>query len=146
MAALQRAKASVRSQSQLQPVPLSLPLFIYSQSLFLSFSHTVFLDNLFPAEHPILNLLSTVSHIESTLLLLFLPLNSVLSTLTCFFLSWLSEVEVDWGLVAHRRDKTSKSRPLIYPGGVALRLRRFMAVSHVVAFKEPGFKNVGHLK
>lgn len=30
--------------------------------------------------------------------------------------------------------------------GVALRLGRFMAVSHVAAFKEPGFKNVGHLK
>lgn len=46
----------------------------------------------------------------------------------------------------HRRDKTSKSGTLIYPGGVALRLRRFMVVSHVIAFKEPGFKNVGHLK
>lgn len=56
----------------------------------------------------------------------------------------LAEVEVDdGGRLVH---KTSKSRPLIYPGGVALRLRRFMAVSHVVAFKEPGFKNVGHLK
>lgn len=148
MAALQRAKSSVRSQSQLQPVPLSLPLFIYSQSFFLSFSHTVFLNNLFPAEHPIFNLLSTISHFELTLRLLFLPLNLALSTLTCSFLSW-SSIGGGWGggvCWLHRRDKTSKSRPLIYPGGVALHLRGFMVVSHVVAFKEPGFKNVGHLK
>lgn len=82
MAALQRAKTSVRSQSPLKPVPFSLPLSICSQSLLLFFSHTVFLDNLFPAERPIFNSLSTVSHFESMPLLLFLPLN--LSTLTCF--------------------------------------------------------------
>lgn len=82
MAALQRARASVRSQSPLKPVPFSIPLSICSQSLLLFFSHTVFLDNLFPAERPIFNSLSTVSHFESMLLLLFLPLN--LSTLTCF--------------------------------------------------------------
>lgn len=31
-------------------------------------------------------------------------------------------------------------------GGVTLRFRCLAAVSHVPAFKEPGFKNVGHLK
>lgn len=68
----------------------------------------------------------------------FLPLNQALSTLP---------VHPNlWGAGAYRTDKTSEFRPLIYSGGVALRLRRFMAVSHVVAFKEPGFKNVGHLK
>lgn len=48
--------------------------------------------------------------------------------------------------LTHRRDKPSKSRPLVYPGGVALRWGRFTAVSRVVAFKEPGFENVGHSK
>lgn len=43
-------------------------------------------------------------------------------------------------------DKTSKSRTFIYPRGVVLHSRRFMSVSHVLAFKESGFKNVGHLK
>lgn len=54
MAALQRAKSSVRSQSQLQPVPLSLPLSICSRSLFLSFSHTVFFRQPIPCRtsHP----------------------------------------------------------------------------------------------
>lgn len=117
---------------------------ICSKSLFLSFSHTVFLNNLFPAEHPIFNWLSTVSYFEWTHLLLFLPLSLATSTLTCSFLSWSSKGG-GAGLL-HRRDKTSESRPLIYSGGVTLRLRRFAAVSHVVAFKEPGFKNVGHLK
>lgn len=62
MAALQRVKSSVRSQSLLEPVPLFLPLSIWSQSLFPLFSHTVLLEGLFPVERPIFNSLSTVSH------------------------------------------------------------------------------------
>lgn len=66
----------------------SLSLFLYlclsALSLYSSLSPTLsFLDNLFPAEHPICNSLSTISHFESTLLLLFLPLKLALYTLTC---------------------------------------------------------------
>lgn len=50
------------------------------------------------------------------------------------------------GAGADRGDKTPEYRPLLYSGSVALRSRRLAAVSHVRAFKEPGFKNVGHLK
>lgn len=67
MAVLQRTKSNVRSQ----PPVLCLPLSICSQSSLLSFSHTVFFNNLFLSECPIFNLLSTVSYFESTLLILF---------------------------------------------------------------------------
>lgn len=50
------------------------------------------------------------------------------------------------GAGADRGDKTPEYRPLLYSGGVVLPSRRLAAVSHVRAFKEPGFKNVGHLK
>lgn len=43
---------------------------IYLPSL-LSYSHTIFINNLFLSECPILNLLSTVSYFESTFLILF---------------------------------------------------------------------------
>lgn len=71
MAALQRAKSNVRSPSELQPVLLCLPLTDCSQSLFFAFSHTVSLNCLFPPEHPIFIVLSTVSRFEWTVLLLF---------------------------------------------------------------------------
>lgn len=65
---------------------LSLILYVCLSAL-LSFSHTVFLDNLFLSERPIFNTLSTVSYFESTLLLLFYlstrPSPPYLSTLTC---------------------------------------------------------------
>ena len=50
------------------------------------------------------------------------------------------------GAGADRGDKTPEYRPLPYSWGVVLRSRRLAVVSHVRPFKEPAFKNVGHLK
>lgn len=115
-----------------------LSLFLYLCLIPLILPHCLFRQHI-PCTTSHLHIAS-ISRFELALHILFLPLNLAL---TCSFLSWANG---GGGLLVHRRDKTSKSRPLIYPGGVALRLRRFMVVSHVVAFKGPGFKNVGHLK
>lgn len=65
-----------------------------------------FLEYLFPVEHPIFNLLSTVS----------LPHCRALSTRPVSF----SPAPAEAGGGLHRRDKTSKSRTFIYPRGVTL--------------------------
>lgn len=61
MADLQRAKCSVRSRPQLQPVPLSLTVYVLSA---LSSSHSptlVVLDQQFPLERPTFISLSSIS-------------------------------------------------------------------------------------
>lgn len=87
MASLQRAKSSIRSSSQLRPVPVfSISGLLWS----LSFSHSPtqsFLGCVFPLEHPIFSLLSTISHFYLKGPCLFL-LNLAHSTLTWSFLSW----------------------------------------------------------
>lgn len=50
---------------------------------------------------------------------------------------------IRWGT---REPKPIKTRPLFYIGRFELRPRRFVVVSYVSPVKEPGFKNVGHLK
>lgn len=132
-----------REPSRASRVSSSLSLFLLPRSF-----------ALYSSNSPTLSLFWTTYSLQdvpsSALWLQFLTLNRPSSSSSSFFhlhpnlslslLLWLAEVE---GVGGQKPQNLGLS---FTRKGVSLRLGRFMAVSHVAAFKEPGFKNVGHLK